>query len=35
VWENSIYDMKWDTHTLGTFLPLVFTLGLLVYRFLW
>jgi hypothetical protein len=34
--ENSMYDMKCDAHTLGTFSLFVFTCRLLVLcRFLW
>jgi hypothetical protein len=32
--ENSIYDLKRGSHTLGTFSPFVFTNKLLVFRFL-
>jgi hypothetical protein len=32
--ENSIDDMNWAAHTLGTFSPFVFTFRLLVFRFL-
>jgi hypothetical protein len=32
--ENSIYDMKWGTPTLGTFSPFVFTSRSLDFGFL-
>jgi hypothetical protein len=35
IWRgNSIYDMKWGAHTLGTFPPNIYTFMLLNFRFL-
>jgi hypothetical protein len=33
-WENSVNEMNWSAHTLGTFSTIVFTFVILDFRFL-